>query len=87
MTDERKVIDEVKRRNPPDTELRISRTIPGFLEGQLFVVEILRNGENVGENYYYDHDYSSSKSRSFTTMDELALWLGRNYHLFEILRN
>ncbi len=76
MTNEATILDALRRRNAPGTEFRLSRTIPGFLEGELVVVDIMQDSKAIGENYYYDSD-SPAESRSFKSMDELVLWLGQ----------
>jgi hypothetical protein len=76
MVGEAEILDAVRRRNPPDTEFRISRTIPGFLDGDLVVVELDRGGQRLGENFYYAARFPDER-RSFASMDELALWIGQ----------
>ena len=76
MAEETVILDAIRRRNPPNTEFRISRTIPGFLDGELVVIELSRDTQNLGENFYYAARYPPD-NRSFTSMDELALWIGQ----------
>jgi hypothetical protein len=80
MIDEKEVLDEVRRRNLPETDLCISRTIPGFLSGELIVVDVSRGEEKIGESFYYAARYRGDR-RSFTSMDELALWMGQQESL------
>jgi len=76
MANENDILDAIKRRNAPGTELRLSRTIPGFLDGALVVADIMQDGKQIAENYYYDSRFFN-QSRSFTSMDELVLWIGQ----------
>jgi hypothetical protein len=77
MMADNEILDAVKRRHPAGTELTISRTIPGFLDGELVVVDITRGDQKVDENFYYVSRYPSER-RSFISMDELALWIGQH---------
>jgi hypothetical protein len=76
MANENDILDAIKRRNAPGTEVRLSRTIPGFLDGALVVADIMQDGKQIAENYYYDSRFFT-QSRSFTSMDELVLWIGQ----------
>ena len=77
MIDEAEILEAVRKRNSPESEVRISRTIPGFLNGELIVVDVYRNDQKIGENFYYSAHYPEDR-RSFTSMDELALWMGQH---------
>jgi hypothetical protein len=78
MAEDDKILEALKRRNPPGTELTVSRRIPGFLDGDLVVADVIRNGEKIDENFYYSNrSNDAALERSFTSMDELALWIGQ----------
>lgn len=73
------ILKEIENRNPPGTKLRFSRTIPNFINGTLYIYEIMNDdGVAISENYYYDPSPAHEQGRSFTSMDELALWLNQN---------
>ena len=78
MDNSEEALNEIKKRNPSNREVKISRTIPSFLDGELFVANLTTQDskELIGENYYYKSQFNRD-SRSFTSMDELALWISQ----------
>lgn len=70
-TAEEKVIEAIQQRHPKERDCSISRVIPDFLNGKLYVVDVL-DGDRRSENFVY---FMNDVQASFLTMDELANWV------------